>query len=213
MSLHVAYDGDMAAPDDPPSALQGPSAEAADQQQDSIAPAYATFDDRNQPVVGYDLAMKLPPICVKCGTATDTEIVLPIRVKQDVLGQILDRLEGAERHDKLRSGRFALRLPYCTSCARRQKRAISLRVARYVAPLALLLLVGLAAVIHPSLVGPALIGSLVLMPVLSIFAVRAWKDGMVDMDQVDSDGFIRLIGVHPGASEAIVAASGARPSA
>jgi hypothetical protein len=203
----------MAAPDDPRSALQGPSAEAADQQQNSIAPAYATFNDRNQPVVGYDLAMKLPPICVKCGKAADTEIVLPVRVKQDVLGQILDRFAGAERHDKIGPGRFPLRLPYCTPCTRRQKRALTLRVARYVAPLVLLILIGTAAVIHQSLVGPALIGSLVLMPVLSLFAVRAWKDGMVDMDQVDSDGYIRLIGVHPEASEAIVAASGAPPPA
>jgi hypothetical protein len=213
MSLHAAYDCDMAASDNPWSALQGPGAEASDQQQDGIAPAYATYNDRNQPVVGYDLAMKLPPLCVKCGAATDTELVLPIRVKQDVLGQIVDRFEGTERHDKLRPGRFLLRLPYCTPCTRQQKRAITLRVARYAAPLVLLILIGMAAVIHPSLVGPALIGSLVLMPVLSILAVRAWKDGMIDIDQVDSDGFIRIIGVHPEASEAIVAASGARPPA
>jgi hypothetical protein len=203
----------MATPDDPWSALQDPRAEATDQQQDGIAPAYATFDDRNHPVVGYDLAMKLPPMCVKCGAATDTEIVLPIRVKQDVLGQILDRFEGTARHDKIRPGRFPLRLPYCTTCTRRQKQAITLRVARYVAPLVLLILIGTAAVIHQSLVGPALIGSLVLMPVLSIFALRAWKDGMVDIDQVDSDGFIRITGVHPETSEAIVAASGAPPPA
>jgi hypothetical protein len=212
--LHAAYDVAMSTPDDPWSALQKPGSEVTDQHRQRIAPAYATFDDRNRPVVGFDVAMKLPAVCVKCGTATDTELVLPIRIEDDLLGQmIVDRLEGPVRNERMQPGKFLLGLPYCTQCMSRKKLAIALRAALYAAPLFFLLVLVAAVLIHQSLTGPVLIATLVLWPALVFFSKKMWKTGMVDIGQLDSDGFIRITGVHPDAGEAIVAASSARPSA
>jgi hypothetical protein len=202
----------MATPQDPWSALQA-SGDAATNAPTGIAPAYATFDDRNQPVVGFDLAMKLPPLCVKCGGAAETEEVMPYRVDRALFAGLAAGPNEAARTEAVRPGRLRLRLPYCTACAKKKKLAIGLRTAKYTAPLSALILVVIAILIHESLVGPTLLALLVLVPALFIFAGRMWSAGMVDVDRLDSEGFIRLVGVHPEVGEAIVAASGVKPSA
>ena len=203
----------MATQDDPWSALQKPGSEAMDAQQARIAPAYATSDDRGNSVVGFDLAMSLPAVCVKCGSSSDTSVLMPIKIEIDLSTTVLMAPDGAELDGKLGPGKFPLRLPYCNQCVHRRQQAIKLRQAKMVSPVVLVVALVAAAAIHQSLIGVVLLASLIIGPALWFASMRWWSASMVEIDRLDSDGFIRLIGVHPDAGEAIVAASLAKPPA
>jgi hypothetical protein len=206
------YDGCMAMQDDPWSALQKPGSEAMDEQQARIAPAYATRDDRGYSIAGFDLAMTLPPVCVKCGGASHSRVLMPIQIKMDFATAVITAPDGAELEDKIGPGEYPLRLPYCERCAHRRQLAIKLRWAKLAFPLVFVAAFVAAAVLSDSLIG--LVVLLAFVGGIALWAVSGvvWKKSMVRLERLDSDGFIRLQGVHPDAGEAIVAASLAKPT-
>lgn len=201
----------MAMQDDPWSALQKPGSEAMDEQQARIAPAYATRDDRGYSIAGFDLAMSLPAVCVKCGVPSATRVLMPIQIKMDFATAVITAPDGAEFEEKIGPGEYPLRLPYCERCARRRQLAIKLHWAKLAAPLVFVTACVAAAVLYDSLIDLVVLVGFVGGIALWAVSHDVWSKSMVRLERLDSDGFIRLQGVHPNAGEAIVAASLARP--
>lgn len=202
----------MAMQDDPWSALQKPGSEAMDEQQARIAPAYATRDDRGNSVAGFDLAMSLPDVCVKCGGTSATRVLMPIQIKMDFATAVITAPDGAEFDDKIGPGEYPLRLPYCERCERKRQLAIKLRWAKLASPLVFVAAFVAAAVLHDRLLGLVLLMTFVGGIALWVASYIVSSRSEVELERLDSDGFIRLARVHPVAGDAIVAASLARPS-
>lgn len=177
----------------------------------SVHPAYCNFDERGRQQVGFDLAMALPPLCIKCGADTQDTREIAVKVQRNAIEELVQRASatGSESGGggELRAGKFQLRLPHCGECTARFQSAKTLLLALTFAPLVLLgLAVGLAQL-------SGALGAIVLLVALAVFffarplAMGRFNTTRVLPNALDSDGFIVLRGVSGEAGEAIVAAS------
>jgi len=160
--------------------------------------------------VGFDARLALPRICLRCGGVGNLQARRRVvRLESDLATRLAMALQGVERSDlRVRPGdRLELVLPVCAACVAAQRLTSTLRWIVRTAPAWWLALVLVAAAVSSSLGGPLAVG---LIPVIALLALWAYvRRGRTDLvlERIDSDGTVRLRGVHPDAAEAIQLAS------
>lgn len=193
---------------DPWSSLQAPGVEATDAPPNGVMPAYSHADSYGRPVVGFDAFMDLPGLCVKCAEPTERTRKLKLRVRKDVLGQLLMRGGIASEHDKLSTGTHILRLPHCSDClmtyARRKK---ALTISAFSPLVVLVAFAALSQVSMTAATITAVVGVIVVAPAWRRIARDRFDEARVHVGALDADGFIVLTGVVLETGEAIVKAS------
>lgn len=159
--------------------------------------------------VGFDVRLALPPVCLRCGGTSKLETRRHVvRLEADLATLLAMALQGSQRSDlRLQPGeRLELVLPVCASCLADQRRTTALRWVLRTSFAWWLALVLVTNAISPALGGPVAFG---LLPVIALLAVWTYirRGRELRLERIDSDGTVRLAGVHPDAAETIQAAS------
>ncbi len=192
---------------DPWSSLQAADT-PADDGAGSVHPAYANYDDKGLPQVGFDVFMTLPNTCLKCAAPADTKRVANVSVEREALVHLLHRGKLSQSDDRVRSGKYKLDLPHCSACL--SAYATSRRnflVALFLPIVAIAAVIGLSfisASAAPIFFLVALVGVIAAM----VITRNRYNKTNVAIAALDTDGFMVLGGVDIQAGEAIVAASG-----
>lgn len=194
---------------DPWSSLQASDVPDAESQEVGIHPAYANYDDRGLPQVGFDVFMELPNVCLKCANPATTKRVADVDVKRDALTHLLHRGSLSQSNDKVVSGKYKLDLPHCEPCLAAFTASRKSYIVSFFLPFIALAAIVVAALIYSTAALFLFLVAVVAVPVAHGIARKRYSNSSLAIAALDTDGFIVLTGVDIQAGEAIVTASGA----
>ena len=167
---------------DPWSALQAPGVAA-----DDAAPAGAVIAYEDGDVVGMPIHQQLPTLCAKCGAEGDHP-TRDITFKASLAGR----------------QSLTLGFPMCPACAAQRTRAWWWLGLWLSTPLWLVAGALIGGVVADALVPAALLGAFAGTFLIPLVVLRRVQ---LAVDRVDSDGFVRIRGLHPAVRAEIVRAA------
>jgi hypothetical protein len=181
------------------SALQAPGVSATNPIP-ITAIAYADTEAFGEAVVGFHIGAALPDVCFKCASATARRTELRFRAEPGLLAT----LDAAAAGRAIGSRKGVLRVPHCDACHREIRAGAWKRMFARIA----FMMVLVCGVVAASLIGPTAGAVTALVFFASSLVLRFWawrhmRRSRIVIDRIDTDGFVRIVGVHPMAAEAV----------
>lgn len=159
-------------------------------------------------MVGFDVFMDLPRVCIKCAEECRTHKRFKIKVQRALMSELFaNRPIAQPASDRVSAGKYPLDLPYCEACSAAGERAKRLLIGSAFLPIIAILLALAVRAVWADGATYVILGGLVIVPIAMFLARLKFAKHKLLLSSLDSDGFIVLKGIHPQAGEAIVAAS------